>query len=491
MAYANLEQSKRLLNIAVCDGLYDQVSVFEQHKHAIKDQLVGSNPRVHFYRTPESSSDNLESKIYNMPYLLAADGSPWIEANAYFVELVRYNSSPMSRPTDDVRRKASRVLDYKLFCERNKIDWLDFSGRRPSTRPTYKYFRYLIINGERSSGVLNQYTSVVYDFYKYVSKHWHPIDLDRVDTVKTIKILLEGASGNFLKDVEVRTLRKPTGGVTEVPIGYVREHGEDLRPLSNEQKNELVKTINGDEWSAQERLIIQSALYTGARKQSVLTLRMKHLAYFNEKDLNNDGTYTVHAGSGTGIDTKFDKRQQLHFPRQLAEELIIWARSPSAQKRRNKLREIFHKKYPDLEVMNDDDMYIFLSDQGNCYYLAKDDPRFPMIKSRATGQVTDTLKRKLFKFVVDGFPKDFTFHWLRATYAYMYYLWLQPLIESGHIKIGEEISFIQKRLHHKNRETTENYLKLFNDINERQHAQNLYEDNLLDRKMFDLEDREC
>lgn len=152
------------------------------------------------------------------------------------------------------------------------------------------------------------------------------------------------------------------------------------------------------------------------------------------------------------------------------------ANSPVAAKRRSKLRSHFEKEYPELPAMDEDDMYVFLSDQGGCYYMAKDDPRYPMVKSRPTGQVTDTITRKLLVKASDRFPKSFSYHWLRATYAFQLYQHLLPLLASGQIRPGEEISFIQHRLHHKNREMTEHYLKLFKMHSEKFAAQELYEE---------------
>jgi hypothetical protein len=52
---------------------------------------------------------------------------------------------------------------------------------------------------------------------------------------------------------------------------------------------------------------------------------------------------------------------------------------------------------------------------------------------------------------------------------------LLPLIESGELKYGEEISIIQGRMHHAKRETSENYLKLFKMHSEKLIAQDAYE----------------
>ncbi|WP_162976310.1 site-specific integrase, partial [Pseudomonas aeruginosa] len=76
------------------------------------------------------------------------------------------------------------------------------------------------------------------------------------------------------------------------------------------------------------------------------------------------------------------------------------------------------------------------------------------------------------------FPKDFTYHWLRATFAYQLYQRLQPLVQEGVLKLGEDIDFIQKRMHHESRETTENYLKLFNMTHEKVIAQEVWEKKL-------------
>ena len=141
--------------------------------------------------------------------------------------------APASRRTDDVRRRASKLLDYLLFCEDNNLDWLDFSGARPSLRPTYKYFYHLIKEGRRSNQVINQYTAAVYHFYKYVSEHWHYPDLKRVDTIKQVRLIVQSPKGAKIIDAEKRSQTRRTPPSSSVPLGFVREDGEDLRPLQS------------------------------------------------------------------------------------------------------------------------------------------------------------------------------------------------------------------------------------------------------------------
>ncbi|MFP3631814.1 hypothetical protein SB776_34995, partial [Burkholderia sp. SIMBA_045] len=98
-----------------------------------------------------------------------------------------------------------------------------------SLRPTYRYFYYLINSGNRSNAVINQYTSVVYRFYKYVAECWVELDINRVDTVKQARLVIQSAKGTRLIDVEKRSQTRRVSNNSAVPIGFVREDGEELR----------------------------------------------------------------------------------------------------------------------------------------------------------------------------------------------------------------------------------------------------------------------
>ncbi|QAY84165.1 site-specific integrase [Pseudomonas arsenicoxydans] len=484
MSYMNLRHRGRLLLMAHLPSAFAELHVTQKPRGAFETVLHLAEPPKRLYQVNELGAYEDEGDLFNFPFLFHQNGKPWFEANSYLLNYVKHK--PLAgRPTDDIRRRASKLLDYLIFCEDEGLDWLDFSGRRPALRPTYKYFAYLVNQGKRSAAVINQYTGVVFKFYRFVAANWHDIDIERVDSIKQIKFMLTGSFGNRLVTAEKRSQTKMVPASSPIPIGFVREDGEDLRPLTNSELGELLDIVKGKEWSVQERLILLTALMTGARKQTVLTLRLRHLKSFKEDALQRDGTYLLHVGPGTGVDTKRDRSQRLYVPRQIAEELKVLVSSPSAVMRREKLRSHFEKEYPDLSPLAEDDMYVFLSDQGGCYYMAKNDSRYPVIKSRPTGQVTETIKRKLLTKASDRFPTDFSYHWLRATYAFQLYQNLLPLLESGHMRPGEEISFVQHRLHHKNRETTEGYLKLFKMHSEKFAAQELYEQKLFQFESYD------
>lgn len=476
-AFDNPAHKGRIVVIPEVSEAFAELHVSEKPAKAIETTIIGIDESIPVYRVGEAGlPDALSRAVYNFPFIFHKDGSPWVEANSFLLSLVQ-DKHARNRPTDEVRRKASRLLDYLIFCEDESIDWLDFSGRRLPQRPTYKYHRHLLDNPNRSAAVANQYTSVIYQFYKFVSKFWHDIDLARVDTVKQISLYVEASHGFQKKiTVEKRSLTRSVAPKAPVPAGFVNDEGEFLRPLTNVELSHILKIIEDDDWTAQERLIVLFALMTGARKQTVLTLRVKHVEGLNNGLVQPDGSYILKAGPGTGIDTKFGKPQTLYVPQQLAEDLLVYVRSPFAKKRRQRFQSEFALKHPGLKPIADEDMYVFLSEQCNCYYMAASDPRYTFSKSRALGAVADTLKRKLLRKVEIDIPVDFAFHWLRATYAYQLYQLLKPRLADGTLEPGEEITIIQSRLHHEKREVTENYLKLFSMKSEKMQAQESYED---------------
>ena len=475
MSYANSRHEGRLALIPHLRDAFASLYVHEAPTGSDTFGLEGDGSRIVFQLDEVGGGHDRD--LYNFPFLFHASGDPWHEANDYLLSLM-HDKAKLNRRTDDVRRRASKLLDYLLFCEDKNLNWQDFSGARPPHRPTYKYFYHLINEGQRSNQVINQYTAAVYHFYKYVSEHWHDIDIKRVDTIKQVRFMVKGFKGYKVIEAEKRSQTRRTVSVKSVPLGFVREDGDDLRPLSNRELGAFLVAIRKEkEWSVVEQLILMTALMTGARKQTVLTIRSKHLKGFTEDRLQLEGAYKLHAGPGTGIDTKNDKPQFLYVPKQLAEELVILYESPMMKARRNKFRARLEASHPGLSVA-EDDMYLFLSDQGNCYYMAESDPRYTIVKSPQTGQVTETIKRKLIQKASSPFPKDFSYHWLRATFGYQLYQRLQPLVKDGAMKPGEDIDFIQKRMHHESRETTENYLKLFKMTQEKVIAQEIWEGKL-------------
>ncbi|MCP4991703.1 MAG: site-specific integrase [Colwellia sp.] len=469
----SLLKKNRIVLIRHVKHSYSEISSCSLNKNSQEVQTIGGS----YYITP-SHFFNEKHDIYLFPFIFNKDRSPWKEANLFLFSSAQDVNKGYSN-SNAVREKASLLLDYKIFCEKYDIDLYDFKGRKPR-RPTYKYFFELIQNvndGIVSRKKLNKQTKVVYDFYKYLSlQHNSLIDIDRVDSVESVNRFYQSSHGKGYSVTQSKRGQSLAVSASANPtrIGFIREDGEELRPLLKAELDELLTALSSEKFAIDERLIHYIALQTGARKQSILTLRMKHLKLFSKEHLLKDKTFRVNAGPGTGIDTKYDKPQVLYFPEELAKQIKIYAFSQKAKNRRIK----FVNKNDN--ILNDDEMYLFLSSAGGEHYMAKKDPRYFITKSRPQGRNTYSMNKKLSKLVSEKFPSDFVFHWLRATYALRYYLYLKPLFSKGIITDGNIISMVQKRLHHVSREATERYLKLFDSIDERLIAQQLYEERVFD-----------
>lgn len=480
-SFVNPDHHNRLITLPVVEDAFAAVAVSISSPGSIANVVEGAIKAPSLFYEYESGQDDRRKHAYNFPFLFHADGVPWIEANSFLYCQIR-NQDPIGRPTDSTRREASCLLDYLIFCEQEGLDWKDFSGKRPHQRPTYRYFHHLKNSNQRSNKVINIYTGVVYRFYQHVSLYWHDIDLERVDTVKTLNWNIPTKTGRFVIERHKRSQTLTAKPISKPDYGSIRDEGEELRPLSNIQLKTLQLTIMEDDWSVQERLIVDMALMTGARKQTILTLRLKHLKSFTAETLRRDNTYPLRIGPGTGIDTKADKNNILYIPKQLANRLIIWANSDIAKIRQNRalLKKTLNAQTAKSDALND--MYVFLSEQGNCYYMAKNDPLYPFVKSPPKGQVTQTIKNKLLRIskklaqANNAIPQPFTFHWLRATFAFQLYQYLQAAATKGLINEQDIISIIQIRLGHKHREVTESYLKLFKMIDLEMDAQEDWED---------------
>ncbi|SHO21425.1 Site-specific recombinase, phage integrase family [Moritella viscosa] len=468
-----LDKNQRVELIPVVEHCNSTFQTFQDDKNAI--QL---KPKL--FQLYEFQSDFYEqyNVVYQLPYIFEVDGSPWVEANLYLYSLAKKKFLEDKRSTA-LRLVASNILEYKIFCENHKLDAFDFSSLRPVGRPSYRFFKHLIEEGGVSPRVLNGKTLDVYSFYKYVHENnLRKFDMKRVDVTKQVDLLIKTRDG-FISKKDV-TKRSQTVDVPRSPatkIGFVNDEGEDLQPLMDDAYGALLSAISDGGLTHEQRLITCLALLTGERKQTILTIRHKHLDQFNESNLSDKGVYKLKLSPFNGADTKFDKPHVLDVPVRLADMLKQYSKCEEHEHRVAK----FQLKNGD--VLSKKDMYLFISREGNCHYMAKNDPRYLKVKTIPTGWNTKTICDKIIKNANSLIPADFTFHWLRATFAYQYYLSLQPMIKSGELSYGDDIDIIRKKLHHAHRETTEGYLKLFTSVDSRINIQRLYENKLFGESM--------
>ena len=427
------------------------------------EQKIQGEPS--YFLAPESfygkvSTD--DESYFNFPCILESDGvTPWHEANQYLWSLLfRGRDAP---PFESINAKARALLKYKRFIEeRFDNDLLSsFKATRPARRATYAYYAYLLEH-DVAAATLNINTGTVYEFYKWLSNEpGVKLDIDRVDATETAWVRFKTANPQFAnrkqfgKVVTVRSQTRYRPGPKPVARGFVRDEGEDLRPLQGHEQQTLLAVLSTDRFDIMTRLIFRIALDSGARKQTILTIRKRHVEQLRKQRPDGSGCCRLQCGPLTGINTKNSKRLSIYLPQDLIERLYVLIRSDLYARRSNKFRD----KNPG--VLNDDDMYVFLSQKGECLYMAKEDPRYRKTRYKPKGEYLAKLTGKIKSTAGRSFPKDFTFHWTRATFAYRYYLYLREATKAGLIEAGDEIAFVQTRLAHQDRKTTERYLRLF------------------------------
>ena len=162
MSYVNPIHRGRLVLMPRVRNVFAELHFSTVPRGGVETELACCPETIRMYQVNELGAHGVSGDLFNFPYLFHKDGRPWIEANSYLLSLIK-NKVVSNRPSDDIRRRASKLLDYLIFCEERELDWLDFSGKRPVLRPTYKYFSHLLSSARRSKAVVNQYTGVVYN----------------------------------------------------------------------------------------------------------------------------------------------------------------------------------------------------------------------------------------------------------------------------------------------------------------------------------------
>lgn len=467
----------RLVNLPLVKNALSQFTTTKNNETSV---CIETENEGHYYLTPSSiKSISMAGTVFNLPYLLNSDATPWDEANLFLLDLA-INSKKGTKGV--VNRVASHLLDYKVWIESKGMDYLDFSHKIKRLRPTFIYFNMLCDEAVKGHKNINSRMSYIYKFYQYLKDSLnYNVDLTRIDKVTSASMTFTGHSGQiFRKPINKRELSLSVKQTSLVSVGYVRDDGEDLRPLTNEQTKMLLMALKSRKISQSERLLFQFALDTGARKQSIFTLRESHLKAFTKNNLQKNGCYILNIGPGTRINTKADATHKLNIPAQLAESLKIYINSESYHKRKQK----YLKQFDDISD-KDKDAYVFLSSRGGCHYMSKCDSRYQTLLNPPIGGNTQNIIERIFREVDTDFPKGFSFHWLRATFAYRYYQFLLPLVNNKTITYVDQISFVQQAMGHKNRETTENYLKLFTGEDELLSMQECWEEQFFSSSIID------
>lgn len=243
------------------------------------------------------------------------------------------------------------------------------------------------------------------------------------------------------------------------PFSGTIQDGGKLRPLTGKEQAWILEATE-TKGNTECYLIQLFILATGARIQTAGTLRLRHFTHPNPryaKALAGDGeVFKLKAGPGTGIDTKKDKNGVLQVPRPIYELLRTYALSERAKVRRDRF-VVKHGEHPDP--------YLFVTQQGNPYYVAKAETlRFdPNLDRRheKTGQpVHQFVKDYVIPFVREHYDMQFNYriHDLRASFGMNMTEQLMQRVQAGQITLHRARMIVKDLLWHESLATTDLYL---------------------------------
>lgn len=410
------------------------------------------------------------------PSIIQGDGSPSEIFNLYLLKRLQQTVQYDFKTFASI---ANQLVDFQRFLEDEQLDLLKFHKLK-QLNAIFKYRTRLIeqtnaglISASSARGRIN----VVVNCYRFLMTE-NLVDHQRYgmpfqDVFKYIMVDNEfGARRQLAIKSHDLAIHVPA----KAPNSEAIIDGGELSPLTVEEQAIILKALKKS--SREYQLMFYLALFTGARLQTICTLRIKCL--FN-REPDSHGFIRLPVGAGTGVDTKFQKPMTLLIPNWLAQDLKIYINSEQACQRRQK------SNYGDS-----DENYVFLTKLGTPFYTSKVEQQELTEKIKASDSFGARLKlyegeavRSYLKCVllpeirlIDPQFQSFKFHDLRASFG-------MNLLESQLQHLPEGLSamtaveYVQARMGHRNISTTLQYLNYKSRLQWRSKIQHEYESSLM------------
>ena len=399
----------------------------------------------------------VEHRFNLFPVILDDMGVPWAEANVYLLSRLTGSIAPAMSTYASI---AEDLAAYRRFLDETRLDWLHFPSQKLS-RPTYRYNGHLksvVSAGEIATATAKRRMGAVIGFYNWlrlenvlIPEHTPWKEADRYIDIK------DRHGFKFLKKVVTTDISIRVAKQHDPYDGTIQDDGK-LRPLPQEEQEWLMDALIALS-NTEMTLIHLMGLVTGARIQTILTFRVRHV--HGELYDDQQGGLRFPVGLGTGIDTKWDKQMVLHIPIWLHRRLHTYVHSDRARKRRER-----------AVGGDNENQYIFLSVRGTPLYRSKEESRCfdatNTLRHAKTGQgVRQFITDYVIPYIRNKYrAKNFhyQFHDTRATFGMNLTDHQFKLVEQGKTTLHEVREFVKTRMGHESSATTDLYL---------QHRQNL------------------
>lgn len=393
------------------------------------------------------------SHFNQFPVLLNSNNAIWRHGTLYLLSKLESIKCPSAKTLESI---SGDLTNFKRYIDDNEIDYLK-SPKRKMRRPTYRYRAYLqdlIVSGEISPNTASRRMSSAIGFYRWLERQ-HDVDfVYPLWSDKEVYIYFNDDKG-FSQAKQIRSTDLSVS-IPKSREDYTEciQDGGKLRPLPREEQECLINALKAV-GNPEMTLAFLIALTTGARIQTVFTIRLKHVMHDQTNTLNE---LPLLVGMGTSVDTKFQKQMTIFIPEWLQTRIKVYALSERAARRRKRSIHQFSSV---------EDQYLFLTQSGAPYYIAEHDPmisayRYPPRGNSVRQFINTQLMPEIEK---TGLVFTFRFHDLRATYGINILESRLARVVDGNGKLFDILMFIKERMGHSNIRTTERYLNYREKLN--------------------------
>jgi len=257
--------------------------------------------------------DNDEPLNFNqIDMVLSRDGSPWVDACLFMLARVIDKADEIH--TIQNSNLAGDLATFREFIEEYSIDYLAFPKNK-LRRPTYRYKAFLkskIRTGETAKSTAQRLMQTLIAFYKWLKKE-KGFNPENSLWVKSDSQISFTDNFGFQKLKNVETTDVSIKGKSALKDVTVINDGGSLHPLDLKEQQVLVDCLLRSR-NHTMTLIMLVALFSGARIQTVLTLKVKHFTVQIPEHLSH---IILLCGSGTSVDSKRSKNISIEYPRWL------------------------------------------------------------------------------------------------------------------------------------------------------------------------------
>lgn len=404
-----------------------------------------------------------ETTALYIPCIITPSGEPWEDGINFISDLTKPEYRAITN-YETLKGIADDLVTFMNVMHTNNMNYKTDHRLKP-LRPTYFFSQY-IADSKYATSTGNRKINRVVTFYRWLmssrnATFKYTLWIEKKTVVRyEQKIGLARYKEIISTDLNIKSKGQPASANSVIDDGK-------LFPLDDDDQFKLLqslKTLNNYVMI----LIFVTSLITGARIQSVCTLRKKH---FEKKNISDDEIVNVISGPVTGIDTKYSMVGVLEFPGWLYNMIKTYISSADYTNRATKLASLYSAA----------DNYVFISTHGNPFYAANDDthyknsqwsPKGNSIRTFIHCQLTPILK-------LNGFNRSFHFHDIRATTGLNLLLDNLALVELGIISMDNLLKMVQEKLGHSKLDTTLQYLSLAKKTSDKKLIQTAWENKML------------